>query len=134
MPFKGVATILTLTAAGWFFKLWLEGKAAGGTVSILAWFVAALAMMAYTWVWILRSRTGLDAQALHQRWVWDKRMELADLAYGKLVRVRGLEWLIAPRLYVRTLAGKFAVFHAADPAVLAECERMLAELKAFRTL
>jgi len=46
MPFKGVATILTLTAAGWFFKLWLEGKAAGGTVSILAWFVAALAMMA----------------------------------------------------------------------------------------
>ena len=43
-----------------------------------------------------------------------------------------LDWLIAPRLYVRTLLGKFAVFYAADPSMLAEFERLLAELKAFR--
>ena len=55
-------------------------------------------------------------RALHQSWVWDKKMELGELAYGKLIRVRGLDWLIAPRLYVRTLVGKFAVFYAADPS------------------
>ena len=59
-------------------------------------------------------------------------MELRELAYGKIIRVRGLEWLIAPRLYVRTLMGKFAVFYAADPKMLAQFERLVLELKAFR--
>jgi len=61
-------------------------------------------------------------------------MELGELAYGKLIRVRGLDWLIAPRLYVRTLMGKFAVFYAASPAMVAEFERLVAELKEFRSM
>ncbi|MGH6627153.1 MAG: hypothetical protein ACRECD_11560, partial [Burkholderiaceae bacterium] len=79
-----------------------------------------------------RSTTRIDSEALSQTWVWDKKMELRELAYGKLIRVRGLEWLIAPRLYVRTLLGKFAVFYAADPALIAEFERLVKELKEFR--
>jgi len=46
--------------------------------------------------------------------------------------LRGLDWLIAPRLYLRTLPGKFAVFYLADPALLAESQRLVRELKAFR--
>ena len=120
--------------AGWMFKLWRGPSDALGmsTAAALGWPLPRLAIMLYTWWHIVTSRTTLTAEELHQGWVWDKNMELGELAYGKLIRVRGLDWLIAPRLYVRTLLGKFAVFYAADPAMLAEFERLVAELKAFR--
>jgi hypothetical protein len=130
--FKLLALVLVLGLAAWFARLWFGGKAPGGTVSIFAWFVAAQAMLLYMAWHILRSRTTLDAKELRQTWVWTKKMELRELAYGKVIRVRGLEWLVAPRLYVRTLMGKFAVFHAADEALLAEFERLVEELAAFR--
>ena len=41
---------------------------------------------------------------------------------------------VIPRLYVRTLTGKFAVFYAASPEMVAEFERMVSELKAFRSM
>ena len=132
VPFKVVATVLVFATAAWFLQLWLAGKVSGGAVSILTWFLAAMAMMFYTWWCIVRSVTRLDAVQLHQTWVWDKKMELRELAYGKLIRVPGLDWLIAPRLYVRSLTGKFAVFYAADPAMVAEFERLVRELKGFR--
>jgi hypothetical protein len=59
-------------------------------------------------------------------------MAYGELAYAKLMRIRGLEWLVAPRFYVRTLVGKFAVFYVTDATVIEECERLSAELKAFR--
>ena len=61
-------------------------------------------------------------------------MAYEELAYAKLIRVRGLEWFMAPRFYVRTLMGKFAVFYVTDPVVMAECERLSQELQAFRQL
>jgi hypothetical protein len=39
---------------------------------------------------------------------------------------------MAPRLYVRTLLGKFAVFYIADTQVLVEAERLVQELTEFR--
>lgn len=125
--FRVVASLIVFGSAAWFARLWITGAIPGAT-----WFLAGLAMMLYTWWCIVRSVTRIDAQELHQSWIWDKKMELRELAYGKIVRVRGLDWLIAPRLYVRTLMGKFAVFYAADPAMMAEFERLVRELKAFR--
>ena len=130
--FKMIATALLFITAGWFVQLWFAGKVAGGTVSIFSWFVAALALMALTWWSILRSVTRLDAGALQQTWLWNKKMELRELAYGRLIRIRGLDWLVAPRLYLRTLEGKFSVFYATDPKMIAQFERLVAELKAFR--
>ena len=132
--FKALVTAVVFGMALWFFQLWTAGKVTGGAVSIMTWFLAALAMIVYTWWCMVRSRTTLDAQSIRQTWMWQKKMDLRDLAYAKLIRVRGLEWLIAPRLYVRTLMGKFAVFHAADPRMLAEFERLVAELKVFRAM
>ncbi len=130
--FKAIACALVLGLAVWFARLWLDGKTPGGTVSIFTWFLAALVMLLYT-VWhIVRGVTTLDSQQIQQTWVWHKKMDLRELAYGKIIRVRGLEWLIAPRIYVRTLMGKFAVFYSADPRMLAEFERLVAELKDFR--
>lgn len=126
--FKVLATVLVFGSAAWFARLWLAGALPG----LLTWFLAALAMMLYTWWCVLRSVTTLDTEALHQSWIWDKKLELRELAYGKIVRVPGLDWLIAPRLYARTLMGKFAVFYATDPRMIAEFERLAFELKAFR--
>ena len=130
--FKAMACALVLALAFWFARLWLGGRTPGGAVSILTWFLAALAMLAYTTWHIVRGVTTLDSQQLQQTWVWQKKMELRELAYGKVIRLRGFEWLIAPRIYVRTLMGKFAVFYCADARLLAEFERLVAELKEFR--
>ena len=96
--------------------------------------MAGLLLILYTWISILRSTTRLDANGLHQTWVWDKHMEFDDLAYCKLIRVRGLEWLIAPRLYARTLMGKFSVFYTASPDMTAEFERLVTDLQTFRSM
>lgn len=130
--FRLLTTAVVFGTAYWFVYLWLNGRVSGGANSIATWFLAAMAIMLYTWWHIMRSTTRIDSEALSQTWVWDKKMELRELAYGKLIRVRGLDWLIAPRLYVRTLLGKFAVFYAADPALIAEFERLVKELKEFR--
>ncbi|MEY4757483.1 MAG: hypothetical protein RJA34_2381 [Pseudomonadota bacterium] len=98
----------------------------------LSWALAALGLMAYTLWHILRSKTTLDRTALRQTWLWDKELPLRDLAYVRLIRIPGLDWLIAPRLYARTLLGKFAVFYAADPHLLNEFARLRGELKTFR--
>ena len=130
--FRVFAIAVVLGTALWMASLWTQGKVSGGAVSILTWFLAALAMLGYMCWLIVRSRTSLDTQEIRQTWAWEKKLELRELAYGKMIRIRGLDWLIAPRIYLRTLMGKFAVFYAADPAMVAEFERLIVELKAFR--
>jgi hypothetical protein len=132
LPFKLLATVVVFGAAVWLLLLWQGGKLGAGS-SLGTWFIAGLAMMLYTWWCIVRSVTTLDGEQLQQTWVWTKKMELRELAYGRLIRVRGLDWLIAPRLYVRTLLGKFQVFYAAEPEMVAEFERLVRELEAFRS-
>ena len=133
--FRLLATLLVAFTASWMYKLWAAGKLVPegtSTATALGWPLAALAILLYTWWYIQTSKTTLTSEGLHQSWMWDKKMELRELAYGKLIRVPGFDWLVAPRLYVRTLLGKFAVFYTADKAMLKEFERLVAELKAFR--
>ncbi|MGJ7494087.1 hypothetical protein ACSFA8_03340 [Variovorax sp. RT4R15] len=134
LPFKLLATVIVGGCAFWLAQLWSVGALGSARTGGLGWFLAGIALMGWTWFHIMTSRTRIDRQGLHQRWIWDKHMALDDLAFGKLIRVRGLDWLIAPRLYVRTLVGKFAVFYAATPELIAEFERLVAELKAARRL
>lgn len=134
VAFKALATLIVALGAAWLASLWRAGALGTGSSSGLVWLLSGLALMLYTWWHILRSRTRLDETALYQSWVWDKKLELRELAYCRLIRVRGLDWLIAPRLYARTLLGKFAVFYAADPVLLADFERLVRELAAFRRM
>lgn len=129
--FKLIAITVVLMAWAWSWQLWFLDVLAP-TLQSSGWIVAALAMMSYTLWHVLRGRTQLSALAIEQSWVWTKRMELSQLAYAKLVRVRGLEWLVAPRLYTRSFAGKMAVFYTADPALLALFTRLESELQAAR--
>ncbi|MDM0040396.1 hypothetical protein QTH89_11205 [Variovorax sp. J22G21] len=134
LPFKLLATVIVGGCAFWLAQLWSVGALGTAKTGGLGWFLAGIALMGWTWFHIMTSRTRIDREGLHQRWIWDKHMALDDLAFGKLIRVRGLDWLIAPRLYVRTLVGKFAVFYAATPELIAEFERLIAELKQARKL
>jgi hypothetical protein len=132
LPFRLLATVLVFGALAWLGLLWQSGRLGGEARTLASWFAAGAALMAYTWWCIVRSVTTLDATQLQQTWIWSKRMDLRELAFARVLRVRGLEWLIAPRIYVRTLLGKFAVFYAAEPAMVAEFDRLARELAAFR--
>ena len=134
LPFRALAVLIVSACGYWVFSLWSSGHLNSGTgraaASGLNWALAALALLFYTLWCILFSRTTLTSTYLHQTFVWDKRLELRDLAYAKLLRVPGLDWLIAPRLYCRTMMGKFAVFYASDAQVIIEFERLRDVLKA----
>jgi hypothetical protein len=131
--FRLLATLLVFGACAWLAMLWYAGKLQLSS-SLGLWFLAAAAMMLYTWFCIVSGVTTLDEAQLQQTWMWSRKMELRELAYARVIRIRGLEWLIAPRIYLRTLTGKFAVFYAADAAMVREFERLAAELAAFREM
>ena len=137
--FKVLATVIVGGCAAALTHMGLAGQLGDSSLPAapaasvgLSWFAAGMLLMGVTWWNILRSVTRLDTDGLHQSWVWNKHLPLRDLAYAKLIRVRGLDWLIAPRLYVRTLDGKFAVFYASSPQLLAAFERLSSSLKTFR--
>ncbi len=126
--FRTLAWALLLGLGAWMLNV----KQAHGSHAAL-WGVAAWTMMAWT-VWnIQRSRTRLSAQGLRQTWIWNKQMAMSDLAYARLIRVRALDWLIAPRLYLRNLSGRFTVIYCADPDMLDDMARLSRELYAFHT-
>jgi hypothetical protein len=134
-PFCGLAIAVVLGCGYSLWRLWSQDRfTTAGPVAteFLPWALAALALMAYSLWCIVTSTTTLTARSLKQSFVWDKEIALQELAYCKLIRVPGLDWLIAPRLYCRTILGKFAVFYAAEPAMIAEMQRLRDELDAFR--
>lgn len=131
VPFKVLAAALITPALVWAGQLWLSGTIAL-TLASSGWLLAALCLMVYTGWYIFNGKTTLDNITLEQTWVWHKRAELRQLAYVKLIRMRSLEWLVAPRLYTKTYAGKLAIFYASSPAMLVEFQRMENELKALR--
>jgi hypothetical protein len=131
VPFKVFAVVVLTLALGWAWQMATRGVLVLSWESS-GWLGAALCMMLYT-VWhILRGTTTLHSNKLEQTWVWHKQVALQELAYAKLIRVRGLEWLIAPRLYTKTFSNKLTVFYASDSAMLAEFQRLATELQAAR--
>jgi hypothetical protein len=129
--FKVLAVLLVTLPFAWGWQM-VSTHALDLTLQSSGWFGAALCLMVYTEWHILRGKTRLDANTLQQSWVWTKRVQLGDLAYAKLIRIPGLDWLIAPRLYTRTYANKLAVFYASDTNMLTEFKRLERELATLR--
>jgi hypothetical protein len=116
--FKCLAAALLLAAGLWLLQLQrLTPSAASEEVAII-WLWLPWAMMAYTSWFVLSGTTRLTHVAIEQSWMWPKRLELRNMAYAKLIRVRGFEWLIAPRLYTKSFSGKLLVFYASDRTML----------------
>ena len=93
-------------------------RTADWTTSALV--VMGIAAVCVVWVgyWIVYSRTRQEGDVLVQTWLWDKRVSVQDVAQLKLVHIRMLERVIAPRLLVRRRMGGITWFHSSDPAVL----------------
>lgn len=132
VAFKSVALGVITLILVWGAMIWQESRLSVSPDSG-GWYLAAAAMLVYTEWHIFRSKTRLDNQALLQTWIWQKKVEIAELAYAKVVRVHGFEWLVAPRLYTRTLTNRLTVFYASSEAMLQEFHRLERELKQART-
>lgn len=131
--FKSLACVTVLGCAGWLAWLVLQGQIqVGESTASRLYFLGGLGILFYTLIHIFRSQTSFSATAIHQSWMWDKNARLSDLAYAKLIRIPGLEWLIAPRLYTRSMAGKLAVFYVAQPHMWPECTRLAKALETMR--
>jgi hypothetical protein len=122
--FKTLGWFIVLALLAWFWRLGIHWPSPQA-----GWFAAVWAMLAFI-VWhIQRSRIVLDAFAIEQTWMWRRRVALHELAYLKVMRIRGLEQLVAPRLYARTLSGAFVFFYCHDRALLDEFARLAQALQ-----
>ena len=122
--FKAVAWLILLGLLYWIVRLDFDWRSSQGALVAAAW-----AMLAFI-VWhIQRSRILLDGQAIEQSWMWRRRLALRELAYLKVMRVRGLEFLIAPRIYARNLWGTFTFFYCSNRAMLDEFTRLAEALR-----
>lgn len=129
VTFRVLALLLVEGVGWWAYVLWSNGKLGTSVTSSMLWLLAALALMVITVFYVFRSVTTITPIHLKQSWIWDKEMLVADIAYAKLIRLRGFEWFIAPRLYARTHGGKFASFYASTPDVLQHFEKIHNKLK-----
>jgi hypothetical protein len=136
--FQALVGLMVSGLGAWLVILWQQDKFGDSTqlesARTAGWFILGWGLLVWTALQVRKSRTRMDERGLFQSWIWDKHMSFEQLAYAQLIRVKGLEWLIAPRFYVRTLAGKFAVFYIADPALQRECERLTLQLQDFRRM
>ena len=65
---------------------------------------------------------------LSQTWLWNRRAHANEVTQLKLVHLRSLQKIVAPRLLVRRRNGAVAWFHSADPRLLtAFSERVAAQ-------
>lgn len=128
VAFRVLALLLVEGVAWWAYVLWSNGKLGASVTSSVLWLAAALVLMFITVFYVFRSVTSVSSSHLKQSWIWNKEMPIRDLAYVKLIRLRGFDWLIAPRLYARTHGGKFASFYASTPDVLKQFESIKSKL------
>ncbi len=100
------------------------------TASSLAMGGLLIVLLGWTYYWIMASRFRLTDVALEQSWIWPKRVLLSEITQAKLVRVPRLEWMVAPRLVLRTRGLGVHVLYCSDARVL---ERVLALGRPTRT-
>ena len=79
------------------------------------------------WLSILRSRTTLDEEAIAQRWLFGRRVALADITEVRLVAPASLplRWFVVPRLMVRTGGLRVSAFHLGDERLIAAVRGLL---------
>jgi len=127
--FRTIATALILVLVAWAIRVITQNGAANADPTLLSWMVAGCGLVIAMWWVMIRSTTSLSTDNLTQTWFWKKSTPLAEIGYAKFMRVKGLEWLIAPRLYVRTGHGPFKTYYAGDPGLWSAFEAMSAHFR-----
>lgn len=115
---KLLASVLMLALLFWGWRVVDEFAAA--QISLAGYgFLAALLLALLSGYWgMLRSRTAISPTHISQRWLWTKRVALAEVTQAKLIHLPLLDWLIAPRLMLKVRGRGLYTFHIADRRVL----------------
>lgn len=111
-----VASVGGLT--GWLIWLHTQRQLDIFDFRTTGWLTLPLSMLIAFAIALWRSRSGVDGDRIYQRLFWTREVIESDIASARLIRFRGLDWLVAPRLYVRTRGLKVLAFYAADSRVL----------------
>lgn len=118
LPLRLLAVALVAALAFYALRALPELRAAQWTFTGVAMLVLAAVLIAWVTWWIVFSRTRLEGDEMVQTWLWDKRVKAQDVASFKLVYLRSLQAVVAPRLLVRRRQGGVTWFHAADADLL----------------
>lgn len=134
-PLVRWAALVTVAALALVAVLAAPEVLGGGTGrDALLMLGAAFALVALAAWFIWTSHTRFDGTVIEQRWIWNKRVALDEVAQLKLVALPGLDAVIAPRLIVRTRSPGVVVIHCANREVLlafaqAHAQRLAAALR-----
>lgn len=131
--FKVTATVLVGTLTVWAMRVVIQNNTNSTDPTLLSWVVAGCGLVVTMWWVMVKSATSLTSEHLTQTWFWKKSTPLSDIGYAKFMRLKGFEWLIAPRLYVRTGHGPFKTYYAGDPALWAAFEAMSAHFRPYKS-
>lgn len=114
---------LALGLWGWRALDGLDRATVGSGAHLL--FVAGLLVVLVGFWEVATSRTTIDGEAIVQRSLWSRRVPLRNITQLKLLRVPGLDWLVVPRLVVRTRGLGLATFRAGDVRLVAAFRRLV---------
>lgn len=121
---KLLASVMMLALVVWGWRVADEIATASMGSGGYGFLLATMAVLLSGYWGMLRSRTAISATHISQRWLWTKRVALAEVSQAKLIHLPYFSWLIAPRLMLKVRGRGLYTFHIADPAVLAIAQRL----------
>lgn len=127
--YRRLLTLLLLALTAWGLRLALRPDTWRLHPDLLLWGLLGYGLlMSMGWT-MLRSRTTVSAAEISQTGFWRKEVPRAQISYARFMRWPGLEWLVAPRLHVRTGPGPMQTFHGATPELWREFEAIAAPFR-----
>jgi hypothetical protein len=129
--FKALATLMSLVLLGYGASVALRFPVMSYGVGVKLLLVASVLMLGVSYYWFLRARTTIDAAGIRQTWVYDKKVEWADVRGAKMIGIPYMSWLFPPRMVVRT-GNAFMTFNGGSQDVLVEFARISIAFQARR--
>jgi hypothetical protein len=121
--FKMLATVVTVALAGYGVSFALRYALVDYSWGVRILFIAAMLMLALSYVGFLRSQVTIDAEGIRQTWLWNRQASWNEIRSAKLIGIPLAGWLSPPRLVVRT-GNAFTTFNGGTPELLAEFARI----------
>ena len=121
--FKMLATLVTVALAGYGISFALRYALMDYGWGVRLLFIAAMLMLAMSYVGFLRSEVTIDAEGIRQTWLWNRQASWSEIRSAKLIGIPLAGWLSPPRLVVRT-GNAFTTFNGGTPELLAEFARI----------
>ncbi len=121
--FKMLATLVTVALAGYGISFALRYALMDYGWGVRLLFAAAMLMLALAYYGFLRSEVTINAEGIHQSWLWNRQASWDEIRSAKLIGIPLAGWLSPPRLVVRT-GNSFTTFNGGTPELLAEFARI----------